>query len=46
MPLSDLLEEDFLPPSWQFQDDQPAPNFWPVDARRRPDPLPIPLARD
>ena len=45
MPLSDLLEEDFLPPSWQFQDDQPAPNFWPVDARCRPDPLPIPLAR-
>ena len=50
MPPSDHLEEDFLPPSWQFrdepmEDDQPALTFWPVAERRRPDPLLIPLAR-
>ncbi len=44
------LDEDFLPPSWQFQpeppdDDQPALTFWPVAERPRPDPLLIPLAR-
>ena len=50
MPPSDQLEEDFLPPSWQFRDepaddDQPALTFWPVAERRRSDPLLIPLAR-
>lgn len=50
--ISDLqtVDEDFLPPSWQFQpeqpdDDQPALTFWPVAERRRPDPLVVPLAR-
>ncbi len=43
------LDEDFLPPSWQFQDDaadedQPSLTFWPIAERRRPDPLLIPLA--
>lgn len=43
-------EEDFLPPSWQFQDETPEDNqpsltFWPVAERRRPDPVLIPLAR-
>ena len=46
----DDLNEDFLPPSWQFldepaDDDQPALTFWPVAERPRPDPLLIPLAR-
>lgn len=46
----DTLDEDFLPPSWQFHDelpddDQPALTFWPVAERPRPDRLPIPLAR-
>ena len=50
MPPSDQLEEDFLPPSWQFRDeaaddDQPAQTFWPVAERARPDPLLMPLAR-
>ena len=50
MPPSDDLDEDFLPPSWQFQDepledDAPALTFWPVAERRRPDPLLLPLAR-
>ena len=44
-PLDDV-DEDFLPPSWQFQDeDQPALTFWPVAERRRADPVLIPLAR-
>ncbi len=43
-------DEDFLPPSWQFddrppEDDASIPNFWPVAERPRPDALPIPLAR-
>jgi hypothetical protein len=46
----DDLDEDFLPPSWQFQpeppdEDQAATPFWPVAERHRPDPLLIPLAR-
>ena len=48
--VGDDPDEDFLPPSWQFQDepaeeDQPELAFWPVAERRRPDPLLIPLAR-
>lgn len=43
-------EEDFLPPSWQFQGEAPEPEqpelgFWPVAERRRLDPLLMPLAR-
>ncbi len=50
MPPSDPLEEDFLPPSWQIQDEpvddhRPARTFWPVAQRLRPDPLLVPLAR-
>jgi hypothetical protein len=49
VPPSDLLEEDFLPPSWQFPEAQgdnlAGIGFWPVAERRRPDPLLIPLAR-
>lgn len=41
-----MTEEDFLPPAWQFPDeDQPALTFWPVAERRKPDPVLIPLAR-
>ena len=46
----DALNEDFLPPSWQFHDepaeeDRPVLTFWPVAARPRLDPMFIPLAR-
>ena len=46
----DPLDDDFLPPSWQFHDepaddDQPVLTFWPVAERPRQDPLLIPLAR-
>ena len=48
--VADDPDEDFLPLSWQYQDevtddDQPALDFWPVEERRRPDKLLIPLAR-